>query len=116
MEGSYAYELETALKKSMKIRNSGVAGFKDEAIDYYDIGVLFSDVRNYLSSVVNYEEIVLADRTWVCYNCSTELDRDVNAAMNICNKGIEDLSGKRPDYSDGATVRLSSIEQVTVKS
>ena len=32
---------------------------------------------------VKNNELALADRTWVCKDCGAELDRDVNAAINI---------------------------------
>lgn len=34
----------------------------------------------------------LSVRTWICPNCSAELDRDVNAAINIRNEGLRLLS------------------------
>lgn len=37
------------------------------------------------------KELALADRTWVCNHCGTELDRDVNAAINIKNEGCRML-------------------------
>ena len=37
-------------------------------------------------------ELTLADRRWVCPCCGVELDRDVNAAINIRNAGLEKLS------------------------
>ena len=32
-------------------------------------------------------ELTLADRNWICPNCKSELDRDINAAINIRNEG-----------------------------
>ena len=32
-------------------------------------------------------ELTLADRIWICPNCKVELDRDINAAINIRNEG-----------------------------
>ena len=34
----------------------------------------------------------LSVRTWICPNCNAELDRDVNAAINIRNEGLRLLS------------------------
>ena len=33
------------------------------------------------------KDLKLSDRTWICPNCSCNLDRDVNAAINIKNEG-----------------------------
>lgn len=37
------------------------------------------------------KELTLADRTWTCPRCGAELDRDVNAAINIKNEGCRIL-------------------------
>lgn len=38
------------------------------------------------------KELTLADRTWTCIYCGAELDRDINAAINIKNEGCRMLS------------------------
>ncbi|MDY0282337.1 MAG: RNA-guided endonuclease TnpB family protein [Salinivirgaceae bacterium] len=37
------------------------------------------------------KELTLADRTWTCSYCGAELDRDINAALNIKNEGCRML-------------------------
>lgn len=37
------------------------------------------------------KELTLADRTWTCSHCGAELDRDINAAINIKNEGCRML-------------------------
>lgn len=37
--------------------------------------------------------LTLKDREWVCPNCGAEIDRDLNAAMNIHDEGMRILSG-----------------------
>ena len=38
------------------------------------------------------KNLTLKDRVWVCPDCGEIIDRDLNAAINIRNKGIADLS------------------------
>ena len=39
------------------------------------------------------EDLTLSDREWACPKCKTQHDRDVNAAINIRNRGIVFLKG-----------------------
>lgn len=40
---------------------------------------------------INEKKLSLRKRTWVCPNCQSELDRDLNAAINIKNEGLRIL-------------------------
>ena len=35
----------------------------------------------------HYKELTLAQRSWICPECKTNLDRDLNAAINIAREG-----------------------------
>jgi putative transposase len=37
------------------------------------------------------DELTLKSRTWNCPNCNTELDRDLNASINILNQGLNNI-------------------------
>lgn len=41
-------------------------------------------------SICEYKngDLILADRSWICPNCNTKLDRDQNAAINILQEGV----------------------------
>ena len=73
---------------------------------FYNATNIFKVPSNYPSSQLcsscGYKNSItknLSVRTWVCPNCQTKHDRDINASINILRKGIEMLSkdGTHPD-------------------
>lgn len=60
---------------------------------YYQIDTYYPSSQ--LCSVCGYKNEQVKDlsiRYWVCPNCGTYHNRDKNSAINIRNKGIQDLS------------------------
>ena len=60
------------------------------------------------------EDLSLKDREWTCQVCGNVIERDLNAAINILNEGLKNISVGTTDYTDGADVipniRLSAMK------
>ena len=52
------------------------------------------------------EDLSLSDRFYTCPNCGKQIDRDLNAAKNILDEGLRNISAGTVDYTDGGGVRL----------
>ena len=59
-----------------------------------------------------YKELRLSERSWVCPECHSVLDRDLNASINIYRKGVSDLGsdGKTPIGFPLGAVALATQE------
>lgn len=54
----------------------------------------------------------LSDRNWTCPVCNTELDRDINASINILNEGYRinnNISAGTVDYRCGENIRPIAV-------
>jgi putative transposase len=82
--------------------------------DWY--GKLFNKVDKWFPSSkqcsnCGYKNVDLqrSDSNWICSDCGTEHDRDINAAINIHNQGLLDVynlkSEELPDYRRGEELR-----------
>ena len=49
-------------------------------------------------------DLTLKDREWICLVCCNVIDRDLNAAINILNEGLKNISVGTADYTGGADV------------
>ena len=55
------------------------------------------------------DKLTLKDRTWICPNCYSELDRDLNASKNILKEGLNLLN--RRAYGDSLCKLGTSVTE-----
>lgn len=54
-------------------------------------------------------------RVWICPYCGTKHDRDINAAINVMRKGMEEYHIRREEAYDETPKQIESINLSTVK-
>mgnify|MGYP000190099859 CR=1 FL=1 len=71
---------------------------------WYNRKIVFID-RFYPSSKTcsccgfKYKDLKLSDRFWVCPQCNTHHDRDINAAVNILNEGMRLVGSSTTEFT-----------------
>jgi len=58
------------------------------------------------------QNLTLETREWICPECNSKLDRDLNAAINILIEGHKDISVGTADYRRGDQISPSSLGTV----
>jgi putative transposase len=76
---------------------------------YYQIDKFFPSSKTCNHCKYIYDSLSLREREWTCLNCKKVNDRDLNAAKNILEKGLKDLSelGTNSDIKEKLAERLS---------
>ncbi|MBV9386362.1 MAG: transposase [Chroococcidiopsidaceae cyanobacterium CP_BM_ER_R8_30] len=89
---------------------------------YLEIDRFFPSSKTCNHCLNRVDSLPLDIRSWVCDRCSTQHDRDINAAINIKNEGLRILSLGTSDTADGDFVspkrgrKNSMVRQKSVKS
>lgn len=55
------------------------------------------------------QSLTLRTREWICPECNSKLDRDLNAAINILIEEYKDISAGTADYRRGNQIIPSSL-------
>ena len=90
-----------------KINDLGFSDFmtilEHKALEYgktiHHIDKWFASTKTCNSCGYKNNKLTKRNRTWTCPECSVIHDRDINASINIINKGIKELK----EFKDGAS-------------
>lgn len=87
---------------------------------YLEIGRFFPSSKTCHVCLNQLDSLPLDVRSWICSNCNTKHDRDVNAAINIRDEGLRILALGTSATAQGGNVRpkrgrKSSVEAVAVE-
>jgi putative transposase len=72
----------------------------------HQVDCLFPSSKTCSSCGYIHSDLQLSDRDWICPECSIELDRDINAAVNILNQATAGAAG---NHACGDCVRPATL-------
>ena len=85
---------------------------KQKALEYgteiYQVGRFFPSSKLCSNCGQHKSDLKLSDREYIC-DCGLEIDRDLNAAINIRNVFLKEKSLEYSDYGCGENVSLSRL-------
>jgi putative transposase len=91
---------------------SFIIKLKQKALEYetdiITIGRFFPSSKICSSCGQIKQDLQLSDRQYIC-DCGLEIDRDLNASINILREGLNSLSLEYNDYKHGENVRLKKV-------
>ncbi len=76
---------------------------------FYQISTWFPSSKTCNDCHYIMDKLPLNIRTWICPNCHTEHDRDINAAKNILEKGLKDLEDLKNDQKISNKIEKSGL-------
>ena len=88
---------------------------------WYNRKIVFVD-RYYPSSKTcsccgfKYKDLTLNEREWICPQCNTQHDRDINAAVNILNEGLRKIGSSTTEFKLVDYPTMDDHSEMSLKS
>jgi transposase len=104
--------------QNLKIREHSISQFKSILKDKASLSInpkqMIEINEKYTTRMCNNceyikNDLTLNDRSWVCPNCNTNHNRDVNAAINIKNKTIKILMAEAQSVNNEKSLKVNNI-------
>ena len=62
------------------------------------------------------KSLKLSDRQWICPECNSVIDRDLNAAMNIKDEGLRIIGWSSPEFTPEDCPTMDDKREISLKS